>query len=71
MNNKMNNGFETKNNKRITCLECNGIGLVKTKVKICEFCDGHKCIQCGSTGLEVKPYSECPKCDGSGLQDPK
>lgn len=71
MNNKMNNGFETKNNKRITCFKCNGTGLIKTEVKICEFCDGYKCIQCGSTGLEVKPYSECPKCDGSGLQDPK
>lgn len=58
-------------NTNNTCVLCNGVGLIKTEIKVCEFCDGYQCIQCGSTGLEVKPYSECPKCDGSGLQNPK
>jgi hypothetical protein len=48
------------------CPDCNGYGMVKTDVKICQICDGIKCMSCNSTGLEVMPYSDCSKCDRTG-----
>lgn len=48
------------------CSNCNGYGMVKTDVKICEGCNGNKCIRCNSTGLSVMPYSDCARCDRIG-----
>lgn len=48
------------------CTDCNGYGMVKTDVEICEGCNGNKCMRCNSTGLSVMPYSDCSRCDRTG-----
>jgi|LakMenEpi03Aug12_release.lakeMendotaPanAssembly.Ray.scaffolds.fasta_scaffold3931723_1 hypothetical protein len=48
------------------CTDCNGYGMVKTDVEICEGCNGKKCMRCNSTGLSVMPYSDCIRCDRTG-----
>ncbi len=48
------------------CIDCNGYGMVKTNVEICDGCNGNKCMRCNSTGLSVMPYSDCSRCDRTG-----
>lgn len=52
--------------KKIQCPLCNGYGMLKTNVIICERCNGNKCIRCNSTGLYKMPYIDCSKCETTG-----
>ena len=54
------------NKTKKQCHYCNGYGVIKTNVEICEGCNGNKCIRCNSTGLSIMPYSDCTSCDRTG-----
>ena len=51
------------------CLNCKGSGLIKTKIQVCQKCNGKKCIQCGinQSGYNSFGYEECNHCYGSGV----
>ena len=59
--------MKNKNYHKIKCSKCNGIGLVKTEIKLCSKCKivGNGCYTCKS-GLIQLPWSECTKCLGEG-----
>ena len=48
------------------CDTCQGIGLEKREVIVCDKCNGKKCMFCNSSGLSQHPYETCRKCFGSG-----
>lgn len=58
---------------KIQCQTCKGYGLVKTDVKLCQFCRGAKCADCpvGESGYASTGWDECTKCYGAGELDPK
>ena len=57
---------QPKNKKK--CTTCSGNGVVKTKVEVCQKCQGKKCIQCGinQSGYDSFGYDECNTCNGIG-----
>ena len=56
----------TKKTIKKQCVTCNGYGMVKTEIEICNTCDGLKCVMCNSTGFSVLPYSDCGVCYRAG-----
>ena len=51
---------------KIRCQICEGVGLVKSEVVLCDNCDGHKCMYCGESGYKSQPWTRCEVCYGDG-----
>ncbi len=63
---KSNSSMKTKKEQ---CCICNGYGLVKSSLKMCQYCNGKKCMYCNSSGFEKQPYERCENCYGDGEID--
>ena len=51
---------------KIQCSICEGIGLVKSELELCDKCNGHKCMYCGESGYQSQPWVRCEVCYGDG-----
>jgi DnaJ-class molecular chaperone len=51
---------------KIQCAPCQGIGLVKSEIELCDNCQGKKCMFCAESGYKSQPWILCQKCYGDG-----